>query len=71
MWGTFIIENDDGTWEGSWVGKRIEQGRSYIRGVLHGHGDYEGLQARVDYVRESPDPTVPFTVHGVLMDPGG
>ena len=71
MWGTSVLENDGGYWEGSWVGKRTEEGYSYIRCVMHGHGDYEGLQARVDYVRESPDPTVPFTVHGVLMDPGG
>ena len=71
MWGTTILENDGGYWEGSWVGKRTEEGYSYIRCVMHGHGDYEGLQARVDYVRESPDPNVPFTVHGVLMDPGG
>jgi hypothetical protein len=71
MWGTSIIENDDGYWEGSWVGKRTEEGYSYIRCVLHGHGGYEGLQARVDYVRQSPVFTDPFTVHGVLMDPGG
>jgi hypothetical protein len=72
MWGTFRIENEDGYWEGSWVGERTqEQGSSYIQGVLRGHGDYEGLQARVDYVRESPDPTAPFEVHGVIMEPGG
>ena len=71
MWGTSILENDGGTWEGSWVGKRTEEGWSYIRCVMHGHGGYEGLQARVDYVHESPDPYVPFTIHGVLMDPGG
>jgi hypothetical protein len=71
MWGTTILENDGGTWEGSWVGKRTEEGYSYIRCVMHGHGAYEGLQARVDYVRENPDTTAPFTVHGVLMDPGG
>jgi hypothetical protein len=53
------------------VGERTElQGFSYIRGVLHGHA-YEGLQVRVSYVRESPDPTAPFMVHGVIMEPGG
>jgi hypothetical protein len=72
MWGTFRIDNDGGYWEGSWVGKRTElQGFSYIRGVLHGHGAYEGLQARAEYVRESPDPTAPFVVRGVIMEPGG
>jgi hypothetical protein len=72
MWGTFRIENEEGYWEGSWVGERTElQGFSYIRGVLHGHGAYEGLQARAEYVRESPDPTASFAVHGVVMEPGG
>ena len=72
MWGTFRIENEGGYWEGSWVGERTElQGFSYIRGVLHGHGAYEGLQARAEYVRESPDPTASFAVHGMVMDPGG
>ena len=72
MWGTFRIENEGGYWEGSWVGERTElEGFSHIRGVLHGHGAYEGLQARAEYVRESPDPTASFAVHGVVMDPGG
>jgi hypothetical protein len=71
MWGTFRIDNDGGYWEGSWVGQRTEQGFSYIRGVGRGYGAYEGLQARVDYVRESPAFTDPFVVCGVVMDPGG
>jgi hypothetical protein len=71
MWGEFRIDNDGGYWEGTWVGERTEQGFSYIRGVLHGHGGYDGLQARAEYVRESPDPTAPFAVHGVVMEPGG
>jgi hypothetical protein len=72
MWGTFRIDNDDGYWEGSWVGQRTEFGGfSYIRGVLCGHGAYEGLQARVSYVRESPVFTDPFVVHGVVMEPEG
>ena len=71
MWGTFRIENEDGYWEGSWVGQRTEDGYSYIRGVLRGHGDYEGLQVRANYARESPVFTDPFTVHGVVIQPGG
>lgn len=71
MWGTFRIENDGGYWEGHWVGKRTQQGSSYIRTVLHGHGGYEGLLARAQYVRETPDPTAPFSVSGVVMNPGG
>ena len=72
MWGTVRIDNDNGYWEGGWVGKRTElQGHSYIRAVLHGHGDYEGLKARASYVRQTPDPAAPFMVHGVFMEPGG
>lgn len=72
MWGTLCIENDDGYWEGNWVGERTEsQGFSYIRAVMHGYGVYEGLQARAEYVRESTDPAAPFAIHGVIMDPGG
>jgi hypothetical protein len=69
MWGTAHIEKDDGYWEGSWVGYRTAEGGSYIQEVLHGHGAYEGLQARLDLMRE--DPNAPFWVEGVIMDPGG
>ena len=71
MWGTFRIDNDGGYWEGSWVGERSEQGFSSIRGILRGREAYEGLQARMNYVRESPYPTDPFLIHGVVMEPGG
>jgi hypothetical protein len=72
MWGTFRIENEGGYWTGNWVGERTEsQGFSYIRTVLHGHGDYDGLLARADYVRENPNPAAPFSVSGVVIDPGG
>ena len=72
MWGKIRVSNEGGFWEGSWVGQRTElQGFSYIQAVLRGFGDYEGLQARVDYIRLSPAPTAPYQVHGVIMDPGG
>jgi len=72
MWGTVRLENDGGYWEGSWTGERTEvQGFSYIQAVLHGHGGYKGLQARVSYVRESPDPTAPFVIRGTVVQPGG
>jgi len=70
-WGTMRISNEGGYWEGHWVGERTEEGYSYITAVLHGYGDYQGLQARTDYVHETTDPSVPFTVHGVVMNPGG
>ena len=71
MWGTIRIDNDGGYWEGTWTGERTEsQGFSYIQAVLHGHGGYEGLQARASYVRESPDPNAPFAIQGVFIEPG-
>jgi len=70
MWGTFRIENEGGYWEGHWVGERTEEGSSYIRTVLHGHGDYEGLLTHTDYVRENPNPAAPFSVSGVILEPG-
>ena len=72
MWGKIRLENDGGYWSGSWVGERTKgEGFTYIRAVMQGHGNYEGLQARVTYVREHPDPSVPFQVQGVIMVPGG
>lgn len=69
MWCTARLENENGYWEGTAVGYRTAEGGSYIQEVLHGHGAYEGLQARLDLVRE--DPSAPFWVEGVIMDPGG
>ena len=71
MWGTVYLENEGGYWEGSWVGVRTELGYHYVRTILRGYGGYEGLQARVDYVRLSPDPTAPYQVTGFIMNPGG
>ena len=66
------MENDGGYWEGTWTGERTElQGSSYIRAIMRGHGDNEGLQAWASYVRESPDPTAPFVIQGVATEPGG
>ena len=32
MWGTFLIENDDGSWDGSWTGTRDEK-RTWIGSI--------------------------------------
>ena len=72
MWGTVLVSNEGGHWEGTWTGKVTElEGSTYIRSVVFGHGDYEGLQARAKLVRESPNPADPYQIHGVIMDPGG
>jgi hypothetical protein len=70
MWGTVRVSNEGGYWEGTWTGKVTElEGSTYIRSVVFGHEDYEGLQARATLVRESPEVT--YQIHGVIMDPGG
>jgi len=72
MWGTISVVNEGGCWAGSWVGQRTEfDGFTYIKAVLRGYEDYKGLQARVDYIRLTSDPTAPYQVSGVIMEPGG
>ena len=71
MWGTMHIENEGGYWDGTWTGVRDEQGFAYLRGVVHGHGGYEGLKANYELTRLSPDPNAPFNVTGAILDPPG
>lgn len=70
MWGKIRLSNDDGYWEGSWVGKITLEGHSNIYAVMHGHGGYEGLQARAYYFKDSPMSST-YQVTGFIMDPGG
>ena len=67
MWGTIRVENAGGSWEGSWVGKRTAQGHSFVQVALKGKGLYDGLHARADYVRTTPNPTAPFEVSGQIL----
>jgi len=49
MWGTFIIENAQGSWEGTWTGSRGPDwwtGVHIIDSVGRGTGAYEGLHIR-------------------------
>jgi hypothetical protein len=72
MWGTVLITNDDGHWDCSYTGERTKSDYyTYIRSVCHGYGDYEGLQARMNLVNETPNPDAQLFAHGVIMDPGG
>ena len=70
MWGTFMITNDGGYWEGIYTGFRDERGYSYFSYVGHGGGGYDGLQIRYDMVHEDPDPTTPYPFSGYIIDPG-
>ena len=71
MWGTFVVENENGWWDGTWTGERNEQGFAIMRGLTHGHGDYEGLKAHYEIIRESPDPMATSTVTCYIIDPKG
>ena len=69
IWGTTILENDGGYWEGQSVGKRTVDGFNYHHEILHGHGGYEGLMAKIYYVREITDPFGPMQAYGVILEP--
>jgi hypothetical protein len=68
-WGTFHIENEGGNWDGTWTGKRDENGYSIIKGVAHGSGDYAGLKGHWTFSRLSPDPAAPFDITGWILEP--
>ena len=44
MWGTMVVTNDGGTWEGEWVGSIHSDGAHTTYGTLTGAGDYTGLR---------------------------
>jgi hypothetical protein len=68
-WGTFHIENEGGSWDGTWTGKRYENGHTIINGVGHGSGDYAGLKGHWTYSRLSPDPAAPYEITGWILEP--
>ena len=70
MSGTFLITNEGGTWEGTWVGWRDKRGYSYIEYVGSGRGGYAGLKIRVHDERLDPDPTTDYHWTGYILDPG-
>jgi hypothetical protein len=71
MWGTFVITNDGGSWEGIWTGMRAENGYSYFHFVGSGGRGYKGMQLRMWGERLDPDPTLPEIYHGYIIEPGG
>jgi hypothetical protein len=72
MWGTFVITNDGGTWEGSFTGVREENGDSFFHYVGHGSGGYEGMQLRMWGERLDPNPyLVPTSWSGYILETGG
>ena len=62
MDGTIASTNDDGTWEGNWVGQITSDSNHIMEGVLIGSGNYEGLQYRVRW----EGVTEPLTITGTI-----
>ena len=59
MWGTTVLSNDGGTWEGEWVGSIHDDGTHTTYETLTGTGDYAGL--RFVYFTVFGDPSEEFT----------
>ena len=58
MWGTTVLTNDGGTWEGEWVGSIHNDGTHTTYETLTGTGDYAGL--RFSYFTVFGDPSGEF-----------
>ncbi|OGO35947.1 MAG: hypothetical protein A2W35_18975 [Chloroflexi bacterium RBG_16_57_11] len=71
MWGKFKITNEGGYWEGTWNGVREENGFSYFHYGGVGGGGYAGMKLKMWGERLDPDPTVPETWQGIIIEPGG
>ncbi len=44
MWGTTVLTNDGGSWEGEWIGSIHSDGTHTTYETLRGTGDYAGLR---------------------------
>ena len=62
MWGTIVLTNDGGTWQGDWSGEITPDGNHVIDGVLAGADDYDGLQ----YVLHVEGVSFPWDVTGTI-----
>jgi hypothetical protein len=68
IWSTSYLENDGGYWTGVAYGVRTKQGFNYHFEILHGHGGYEGLTAKIYDKREITDPIGPMEMYGVIIE---
>jgi hypothetical protein len=67
LWGTNYLENDGGSWTGSYTGKLTADGGNNFIEILHGHGGYEGYTAIIRTYRENY--LDELTTEGVLIIP--
>jgi hypothetical protein len=70
FWGSMTLTNKGGWWTCNLVGFRAENGYTTMKTDLHGYGDYEGLFAKVDWVRSNSDFSAPLTITGEIMEMG-
>ncbi len=66
LWGTFHIENEGGTWDGTFTSEITEGGEYIYRGVAQGSGGYEGLRAHLEAYRNGH--SGPFTITGWILE---
>lgn len=66
LWGTFHIENEGGTWDGTFTSEITEGGEYIYRGVAQGSGGYEGLRAQLEAYRNGH--SGPFTITGWILE---
>lgn len=71
QWGTFELVNGGGSWDGTWTGVKHEDGSTYLQGVAHGKGGYDGLKAHLSAVRLSASMLDPLQAAGYILDPHG
>jgi hypothetical protein len=64
--GRVYLENAGGYWEGNNFTRRTEEGYNYGFSVLHGHGDYEGMLAHINFTREVVCLYCEFDVQGFV-----
>ena len=66
LWGTSIVSNDGGTWEGFFFGT-VDPGYTthHVRSLMHGSGGYEGLLLRLE-VTGTGEPG--FDLRGEIID---
>jgi hypothetical protein len=67
LWGTFHIENEGGTWDGTFTSEITEGGEYFYRGVAHGSGGYEGLKGHWEAYRNGH--SGPFELSGWILEP--